>query len=68
MKPDWASLVVQYKNSPANQETQVWSLSQEDPLEWEVASYSSILAWEIPWTVEPGGTMVHGVTKEMDTT
>ena len=52
MKPDWASLVVQYKNSPANQETQVWSLSQEDPLEKEMATYSSILAWEIPWTEE----------------
>ena len=31
------------------------SLSQEDPLEEEVATYSSILAWEIPWTEEPGG-------------
>ena len=36
------------------QETQVWSLGQEDPLEKEMATYSSILAWEIPWTKEPG--------------
>ena len=38
----------------AMQETQVPSLSQEDPLEQEVATYSSILAWKIPWTEEPG--------------
>ena len=37
------------------QEIQVQSLSREDPLEEEVATYSSILAWEIPWTEEPGG-------------
>ena len=36
------------------QETQVLSLSGEDPLEEEIATYSSILAWEIPWTEEPG--------------
>ena len=36
-------------------ETQVQSLGQEDPLEKEMATYSSILAWEIPWTEEPGG-------------
>ena len=36
------------------QEMQVQSLGQEDPLEKEMATYSSILAWEIPWTVEPG--------------
>ena len=41
------------KNPSAMQETQVWSLSQEDPLEKEVATHSSILAWEIPWTEEP---------------
>ena len=35
-------------------ETQVWSLGQEEPLEKETASHSSILAWEIPWTEEPG--------------
>ena len=37
------------------QETQVQSLGWEDPLEKEVATHSSILAWEIPWTEEPGG-------------
>ena len=35
------------------QETQVWSMGQEDPLEEEMATHSSILAWEIPWTEEP---------------
>ena len=38
------------KNPPAVQETQFWSLSQEDPLEKEMATHSSILAWEIPGT------------------
>ena len=37
------------------QETRVQSLGQEDPLEKEMATYSSILAWEIPWTEKPGG-------------
>ena len=41
------------KNLPAMQETQVQSLSQEDPLKKEMATHSSILAWEIPWTEEP---------------
>ena len=44
------------KNQPANaQKTQVWSLGQEDPLEEEMATLSSILVWRIPWTEEPGG-------------
>ena len=43
------------KNLPAVQETQVRSLGQEDPLEKEMATHSSILAWRIPWTEEPGG-------------
>ena len=38
------------KNPPAKQETQVQSLDQEDLLEKEMATHSSILAWEIPWT------------------
>ena len=42
------------KNLPAMQETQVQSLGQEDPLEKEMATHSSILPWEIPWTEEPG--------------
>ena len=37
------------------QEMQVWALGQEDPLEKEMATHSSILAWEIPWTEEPDG-------------
>ena len=43
------------KNLPAMRETQVRSLGQEDPLEKEMATHSSILAWRIPWTEEPGG-------------
>ena len=42
------------KNLPAMQETQVWSLGQEDPLEKKIATHTSILAWRIPWTEEPG--------------
>ena len=41
------------KNLPAMQETWVRSLGQEDPLEKEMATHSSILAWRIPWTEEP---------------
>ena len=43
------------KNLPAVWETQVQSLGQEDPLEKGMATHSSILGWEIPWTEEPGG-------------
>ena len=43
------------KNPPAMQETQVRSLGQEGPLEEELATYSSILAWEVPQTKESGG-------------
>ena len=51
-----ASLVAQTaKNLPAMQETWVWSLGQEDPLEKEMATNFRILAWRIPWTEEPGG-------------
>ena len=50
-----ASLVAQLvKNLPAMQETWVQFLGREDPLEKEMATYSSILAWRIPWTKEPG--------------
>ena len=42
------------KNLPAKQETWVESLGQDDPLEEEMAPHSSILAWIIPWTEEPG--------------
>ena len=43
------------KRLPAMWETWVRSLGQEDPLEEEMATHSSILAWRIPWTEEPGG-------------
>ena len=61
-----ASLVVQVvKNLPAMQETTVWSLGWEDPLEKEMATCSSILAWRVPWTEEPGRLWGR---KESDTT
>ena len=51
----WASLVAQLvKNPSAKQETQVRSLGGEDPLEKEMATHSSIPAWKIPWTEDPG--------------
>ena len=50
------------------QETQLRFLGREDPLEEEMATHSSILAWEIPWTEEPAGLTVHGVAKESDVT
>ena len=53
-KTNWASLVAQMvKNLPARQATQVRSLVEEDPLEKEMATHSSILAWRIPWTEAP---------------
>ena len=53
---NWASLVIQMvKNLPAMQETQVQSVGQEDSLEKEMATHSSILAWRIPWTEELAG-------------
>ena len=55
------------QNLSAVQETQVQSLGQEDPLEKEMATHSSILAWRIPWTEEPGGLQSMG-HKELDTT
>ena len=52
----WASLVAQtLKSLPAVQETRIRSLGQEDALEKERATHSSILAWRIPWTEEPAG-------------
>ena len=53
------------KESLLMPETGVQSLRQEDPLEKEMATHSSILAWEILWTEEPGGATVHGVTKNV---
>ena len=48
------------KNLPEMQETQVPTLGWEDPLEEEMATHSSILAWSIPWTEEPGGLQTMG--------
>ena len=56
LKQEWAFLVAQrLKRLPAMQETWVRSLGWEDPLEKEMATHSSILAWRIPWAEEPGG-------------
>ena len=58
------SLIAQLvKNLPAMQETWVRFLGWEDPLEKEMASHSSILAWETPWTDEPGGLQSMGPQK-----
>ena len=62
-----ASLVAQaVKNHCAMQETGVWSLGWEDPLEKGMATHSSILAWEIPWTEEPGGLQSMGSQRVED--
>ena len=64
-----ASLVAQrVKNLPEIQETWVRSLGQEASLGKEMTTHSSILAWIIPWTEEPGGLQSTGVTKEFNTT
>ena len=55
------------KNLPAMQETWVQFLGQEDPLDKRMAIYSSILAWRIPWTEEPGRIQFTG-SKELDAT
>ena len=53
---EFLTLVAQrLKRLPAMQETWVQSLGQEDPVEKKMATHSSILAWKIPWTEEPGG-------------
>ena len=59
-----AYLVAQrLKRLPPMRETRIWSLGQEDPLEKEMATHSSILAWRIPWTEEPGGLQSMGSQK-----
>ena len=64
LKQKWSSLVAwSVKILPAMWETQVQSLGWEDPLEKEMATHSNSLAQRIPWTEEPGGPTVHGVTK-----
>ena len=63
-----AALVAQMaKNLPAMQETQVQSLAQENPLEEDMATHFSILAWRIPWTEEPGRLWSMG-SQELDKT
>ena len=58
------SLVAQtLKHLPTMWETRVQSLGREDLLEKEMATRSSILAWKIPWTEEPGGLQIQGVAK-----
>ena len=54
------------KNLSAMQETRVQSLGQEDPLEKEMATHSSLIIWRIPWTEEPG--RLQGSCKELDMT
>ena len=49
------------KNLPTMQETQAGSLGQENPLEEEMATHSSILAWRVPWTEEPGRLQTLGL-------
>ena len=56
----WVSQVGHDKESPAVQGIQVRSLSQEYPLDKEMATHSNILAWEIPWTEETGGLQSMG--------
>ena len=51
------------KNLPAKQETWVRSLGQENPLEKEMAAHTCVLAWEIPWTEEPGGLQSVGLQR-----
>ena len=61
MSDSFATLVAQrLKRLPAMQETWVRYLGQEDSLEKEMATHSSILAWRIPWTEEPGGLQSMG--------
>ena len=51
------------KNLPAKQETLVQFLGQDDALEKKMATHSSILAWRIPWTEEPGGLQSMGLQR-----
>ena len=51
------------KNLPAMQEIQVQSLGWEDPLEEDVATHSSLLAWRTPWSAEPGGLQCTGLQR-----
>ena len=62
--PAWTSLVAQtVKHLPTMWETWVQSLGREDPLEKDMATHSSILAWKIPWTEEPGWLQSMGLQR-----
>ena len=62
--PTWEALMAQtIKNLLVMQETQVQSLGRDDPLEEEMATHSSILAWEIPWTEKPGRLQSTGMQR-----
>ena len=56
-------MVKTVKNLPSMYKIQVQALGQEDSLKKGMATHSSILAWKIPWTEEPGGSTVHGIAK-----
>ena len=58
-----SQIALMVKNPPAMQETWVRSLGWEDPLEKGMATHSSILAWRIPWTEEPGGLQSMGLQR-----
>ena len=61
---EWASPVTEMvKNPPVMQETGIWSLGWKDPLEKRLATHSSIFAWRIPWTEEPGRLESMGLQK-----
>ena len=64
--PSWVAQMI--KSLPALRESQVQSLGEKDPLQKEMATQSSILAWKIPWTVEPGRLHRPWVHKELDMT
>ena len=67
MKTYYSLVAQRVKHLPAMWETRVRSLGREDPLEKEMATHSSILAWRIPWTEEPGGLQSTG-SHRVDTT
>ena len=56
-------MVQRVKNPPTMQKMQVQSLDQEDPLEEEIAAHSSIFAWKMPWTEEPGKLQTMGLQR-----
>ena len=62
----WTSLVEAVRNPPVKQETRIRSLGREDPLEEGMATHSSVLAWRIPWTEEPGGLQSIGLQSQTD--